>query len=335
MRRLMLAVVVIEPLVCGGSFAAGRSGDLHRPQVDVRRDPPAYYSDALYEKMDPPGPHDWRAAHPEPEQTFTGYLQGWRNRPVKARHTIVLVPLGSLPEKTRKDLAVLREYVAAYYTLPVQVDRPASLREVTSRRQSYGEMEWTQYLTGDILRKVLRPRVKRDTFCLLGVTMEDLYPEESWNYVFGQASLSGRVGVYSLVRFYPAFWGEEETPEAARLALKRSLKTLVHETGHMFGVKHCKTYDCVMNGSNHLAESDGRPLHLCPECLKKFRWNIGFDVAERYRTLKAFYEKHGFEAEAEWLGKRIAECGGSADGAEDEDAPRRSPLPWKREPPSE
>ncbi len=334
MRPAALLPTVLLLIASGRVCADGRGENLYRPQVDVRRDPPAYYSDTLYTKMSPPGPHDWRSNHPEPKQTFTGYLQGWRNRPTKKRHTIVLAPLGGLPERTRKDLAILRAYMAAYYTLPVRTGRPAPLRGVNSRERSQAGMEWTQYLTGDILRKVLRPRVRRDTFCLLGVTMEDLYPEESWNYVFGQASLSSRVGVYSLVRFYPAFWGEEETPEARRLGLRRGLRTLVHETGHMFGVKHCKTYDCVMNGSNHLAESDSHPMHLCPECLKKFRWNIGFDVVARYEALKAFYTKHGFEEDAAWVARRIAECGGPA-GSDADSEPPESPLPWKRNKPSE
>jgi archaemetzincin len=33
--------------------------------------------------------------------------------------------------------------------------------------------------------------------------MEDLYPEPSWNFVFGQASLNERVGVYSFARYGP------------------------------------------------------------------------------------------------------------------------------------
>jgi archaemetzincin len=116
------------------------------------------------------------------------------------------------------------------------------------------------------------------------------------------------VGVYSLVRFYPAFWGQAESDEGDRRGLQRSLATLVHETGHMFGVAHCQKHECVMNGSNSLGESDRRPIHLCPECLRKFRWNIGFDIIPRYEGLKAFYEKHGMAAQASWIESRLREC---------------------------
>jgi archaemetzincin len=60
-----------------------------------------------------------------------------------------------------------------------------------------------------------------------------------------------------------------------------------------------------MNGSNHLAESDARPLHLCPVDLHKLQWSIGLDMVERYRRLREFDTESGFRDEAEWIGKRI------------------------------
>ena len=56
---------------------------------------------------------------------------------------------------------------------------------------------------------------------------------------------------------------------------------------------------------NHLAESDARPLHLCPVDLHKLEWSIGFDVVERYRRLSGFDHQAGLEDEAEWLDKRV------------------------------
>jgi archaemetzincin len=60
-----------------------------------------------------------------------------------------------------------------------------------------------------------------------------------------------------------------------------------------------------MNGSNHLKESDSRPMHLCPVCLHKLQYSIGFDVVERYAKLFHFYKKVGFDDEAQWLAKRL------------------------------
>lgn len=56
----------------------------------------------------------------------------------------------------------------------------------------------------------------------------------------------------------------------------------------MFGIRHCVYYECVMNGSNHLQESDSRPLELCVVCLRKLQTNIKFDILERYKRLYQF-----------------------------------------------
>ena len=60
-----------------------------------------------------------------------------------------------------------------------------------------------------------------------------------------------------------------------------------------------------MNGSNHLVESDRRPLHLCPVCLRKLEWSIGFDVVERYASLGNVTRKARFMDEAEWLSRQL------------------------------
>ena len=135
--------------------------------------------------------------------------------------------------------------------------------------------------------------------------MQDLYPEPSWNFVFGQASLRERVGVYSFVRYDPAFYGQSRGDDHKKILLRRSCKILAHETGHMFGLLHCIYYRCALNGSNHLAESDARPMHACPVDLHKLHYSIGFNVARRYAKLWRFYRKAGFENEAEWTKKRL------------------------------
>jgi len=58
--------------------------------------------------------------------------------------------------------------------------------------------------------------------------MEDLYPDPHWNFVFGQASLRDRVGVFSFARYDPAFYGESRGSQCRQLLLWRSAKVLVH-----------------------------------------------------------------------------------------------------------
>jgi len=291
-------------------YAADDSRKLLHPSPRVLLDPAVYYSPLLFTKKAPPQPGEWMAEHPEPRQSFSQYAASHPRRPTRGRHTIVISPVGPMSDDQRKRLQKLTQFMAVYYTMPVRLGQPLHLEGVTHREQTFLGRTFRQYLTGDILYQVLRPALPKDAYCLLGVTMEDLYPEPSWNYVFGQATLSHRVGIYSLVRFYPAFRGYPETDAAMRKGLLRSLHTLVHETGHMFGLHHCQQYDCVMNGTNSLAESDTRPIHLCPVCLRKLRWNIGFDMTDRYKGLHAYYAANGMTAEAAWVAKRLRQLRG-------------------------
>ena len=75
---------------------------------------------------------------------------------------------------------------------------------------------------------------------------------------------------------------------------------MVHEIGHMFGLKHCVYYECILNGSNGGFESDRFPDRtLCPICLTKLKLNIKFDIRER--TVKMIEACHalGFQTMAQ------------------------------------
>uniref|UniRef100_A0A2K5PSM7 Archaemetzincin-2 n=1 Tax=Cebus imitator TaxID=2715852 RepID=A0A2K5PSM7_CEBIM len=159
---------------------------------------------------------------------------------------------------------------------------------------------------GDIL-KFLKKKKPEDAFCIVGITMIDLYPRDSWNFVFGQASLTDGVGIFSFARYGSDFYSlryegkvkklkktsssdysifdNYYIPEITSVLLLRSCKTLTHEIGHIFGLRHCQWLACLMQGSNHLEEADRRPLNLCPICLRKLQCAIGFSIVERYKAL--------------------------------------------------
>ena len=73
----------------------------------------------------------------------------------------------------------------------------------------------------------------------------------------------------------------------------------------MFGIPHCVTFRCVMNGVNSLDETDKRqPVHLCPLCLAKLAWNLGLNVRQRFQKLAALLTKFGLKSEAAWYQKQ-------------------------------
>lgn len=134
------------------------------------------------------------------------------------------------------------------------------------------------------------PLLMDDAAVLIAFTSTDLYPDETMNYVFGQASLQSRVGVWSLYRL------DENADD--KLFLTRTLKIATHETGHMFSIRHCTKYECGMSGTNHLEETDSRPLDFCPECMAKICWISNYEPQERYRRLAKFLSDNGFAEEA-------------------------------------
>src|SRR5438105_9079593 len=248
-------------------------GDLNGLPVLLQR---AFAPDTgSFDPIPKPGPNDWLAVHDEPGQTFDEFKASRSNRPAQTRRIIYLQPLGDFAPKRSPSVDKLCEFAAAFFTMEVKALPPIPIQSSkfsTRRNPLTGN---AQIRTGDVLN-FLTSCLPADAFCIVAITMEDLYPEPSWNFVFGEASLRARVGVYSFARYDPAFYGEPRTSGYEALLLRRSCKVLAHETSHMFGLAHCTYFNCLMNGSNHLVEADRRPLHLCPVCLRKLQWSIGF-----------------------------------------------------------
>ncbi len=259
------------------------------------------------ESFDPiptPGPNDWLATQPEEGQTFREFVESPHNVPDGKRNKIYLQPLGDFSKGGSPSLELLKKYTEAFFMMEVKLLPPLNIEDLnlTSRRSPYTNNR--QILTTDIL-DLLKSNLPSDAFCFTGITMEDLYPHPSWNFVFGQASMIERVGIYSFARYDPAFYGNRRQEDYGKILLWRSCKVLAHELCHQFGISHCIYYHCVMNGSNHLEESDARPHHLCPVDLRKLFYSIGFDVRKRYSRLLDFYIENDFEDEAEWIRNRL------------------------------
>lgn len=270
------------------------------------------YQQDAFSPLPPPADGDWLAEHAEPGQTFDQYVASRPNRPDEVRSTIVLLPIGALPKQRSPDIEVLADYVRTYFSMPVRVLPERSVAEIGATQRDVEHPDGAQLLSTDILT-YLANNLPHDAYALIGLTVRDLYPADSWNFVFGQASLRQRVGVYSFARYHPSFYEYDDghrhgdrTPEAIRqLILRRSLNVMVHELGHMFGIQHCVYFHCVMNGSNSLDESDRQPSHLCPMDLHKLMHATSLDPVKRYRALQGFYTEHGLSREATFVDRRL------------------------------
>jgi archaemetzincin len=232
-----------------------------------------------FERLAPPRKGEWRSLFREPQQTFDDYVAARPNRASPSRRAVVLQPLGDVADRVPATLALLREYAAAFFGLEARLAPPLPIfapAHVGPRDQYNSSM-----ILGD-----LAGRAPADAVIHLGITDQDLFARGK-KFVFGESSLEGRAGVCSLARLE----GSD----------RRALKLMTHEAGHLLSIAHCVTHRCVMQGASTLEESDGHPVHLCPEDLRKLEWATGADRSDRYRKLHAFCLKMGWEAEAHWI----------------------------------
>ena len=255
-----------------------------------------------FEPMPKPAPGDWLAQHDETPQSLDDYVRSKANVPTDTRKVIYLLPLGAFPTDA-PPMDAMVAVVRAYFTLEVKVLPAVAIAGVGVKTRIHGGTKKRQLFAPQVL-EWLAKRVPDDAYALMAVTMEDLYPDEDWNFVFGMASLQARVGVQSFARQDPAFFGETREAGWQQLALRRATWTLVHEISHMFGLSHCVYWRCVVAGSNHQAESDRAPLHPCPVCLHKLWWAIRFDPAAREAALAKVLRELGITDEAEWSERR-------------------------------
>jgi archaemetzincin len=257
---------------------------------------------SLHAPLGKPERGDWLAHHHEWGQTYEQYLGGHPIRAEKNRRIIYIQPLGELTKTQRKIIALSAEFIGDYFMLPVKILDAVPLSEIpAAARRNRGEAGEEQLLTTYILDNLLKPRLPKDAATLIAITPADLWPGEGWNYVFGQASLRNRVGVWSFHRY----GNPEKDAEAFRMCLRRTIKTATHETGHMFSMMHCIQLECNMNGSNNLPESDRHPLEACPNCLAKLCYATGAEPIARFRKLAAFCKASGLDKEAEFYEKSL------------------------------
>ena len=252
--------------------------------------------------MRPPQPGDWLAEHRERPQTFADFLDANTNVPAGERRILYLLPLGEFPESAPK-LAALSAITQAFFQVEVKTLPAVNIKDVQAKTRINDNTNKRQLLAPDVLTWLTK-RLPGDAFGLMAITMEDLYPEPSWNFVFGMASLRDRVGVQSFARQDPAFFGEPRGADWQQVALRRATWTLVHEIGHMFGLPHCTYWECVQAGSNNQQEADRRPLHLCPVDTRKLHSSVGFDPAVREAALAKVLRELGIEDEAAWSERR-------------------------------
>lgn len=243
-------------------------------------------------KLSSPKPGEWRYKRDEKYQTFEDFEKSKKIIPIKDRNIIYLQPIGEFNDLQKKQIKLTKEYLTSFFQLETRVLTPLS-NKIFPKSSKRIKDEHEQVLAGYVLNDVLMDRKPKDAVVLMGITEKDLFPKPEWNYVFGMASYGNGVGVTSMYRFANG----ELTESNFSKSLERLLKTSSHEIGHMFGISHCLNANCVMNGTNHLPETDTHFARACSLCQQKLYSSIKYDNTKRLIALKNFFEKQHLNSE--------------------------------------
>lgn len=177
-------------------------------------------------------------------------------------NALYVVAIGSVPEKTWE---WIEKAAAEWFPLPIR-----RLPELSIPNAAY-DAKRMQYQSVEIM-KMLAQSAPLDATRILGVTEVDL-AIPMLSFLFGQAQLDGPVAVVSLCRLHQEFYG---LPAQESLLRERTVKEVLHEMGHTFGLVHCPDPACAMSLATHIKFVDAKAEQYCSRC--------GLQLVERFTS---------------------------------------------------
>lgn len=185
-------------------------------------------------------------------------------------NALYLVAIGNVPENACK---WLEDAAAEWFPLPIRrlAPMPIPMAAYDAKRGQYQSVEFM---------KILAQQAPRDAERVLGVTDVDL-AIPMLSFLFGQAQLDGHVAIVSLFRLHQEFYG---LPMDENLLRERTVKEMLHELGHTFGLTHCSDPRCAMGLATHIELVDSKAEQFCSRC--------GLHLVQRFTSRNGgVYEK--------------------------------------------
>ncbi|XP_075383716.1 archaemetzincin-1 isoform X2 [Tenrec ecaudatus] len=236
---------------------------------------------------------DWLLSRPEPPEDFQTFYQSLQGRKLNPRRRHIFlqpIDLGEGPVACPL-LDNVRSYTEAFFPgLRVTCLPLVSAPPIHCSSRPWRDAGQLQFHTGGIL-SFLKTHKPDDALCVLGLTLSDLYPRETWAFTFSQSLPGHEVGVCSFARFS----GEslQEEPSTADLGLAEAAESntevRVQEQGPGLAFSALGSVQCC-RGVLSLEEALRRPPDLCPICLRKLQHLLGFQLLDRYKGLHAWMQ---------------------------------------------
>jgi len=165
---------------------------------------------------------------------------------------LCLMPIGNVPPAA---LDWIESATAEWFPLPTRrlPALPIPANAYDTKRGQYQSVE---------VMKMLAQAAPRDAARILGVTDVDL-AIPMLSFLFGQAQFDGPVALVSLCRLHQEFYG---LPAQEDLLRERTVKEVLHELGHTFGLVHCSDLTCAMSLATHIEQVDSKTEKYCARC---------------------------------------------------------------------
>jgi archaemetzincin len=167
---------------------------------------------------------------------------------------------------TRIELGFLNGYAPSWAERIVEgsalvLGYPVGAVELEMELPRYYSADRGQYNATLILAGLLRYHSDPESK-IVGITRVDLFIPVL-TFVFGQAQLDGPGALVSTHRLRNEYYG---LPRDRERLVDRTIKEVVHEVGHSFGLVHCQDYSCVMHAATYVEDVDLKSSRFCASC---------------------------------------------------------------------
>ena len=133
--------------------------------------------------------------------------------------------------------------------------------ELKLKLDNFFSIDRKQYFSTQIIAEAIKLTDQFNGKVILLTDVDIFVP--ALTFIFGEAQLNGKHSIVSVCRLHEEFYSGISNEN---LLLQRTIKEILHELGHNYGLRHCIDWDCVMHASHGIEEVDIKGNRFCSKC---------------------------------------------------------------------
>ena len=231
------------------------------------------------------------------DPSFEEYIKRRPAQPNESRKYFYIQKLGQFSPAQLQAIEQLIEYIETLYGLEVRVIE--DIQESMLINDAIVQKKDGVYLESEyILHHLIADFVPKMAMALICITSYPLFSNDDGGHIMGHALLKYRAALWTMHPF--DFEGNKD--QSSR-DLESLLKLAAHEIGHVFSLRHCEQYECMM-GIVDYYYLESYPATYCPTCLAKLFWNLDIDEFDWLQKQYQYWLKIGHSKNSQ-LYKRL------------------------------